>query len=1290
MPLSETPPDGQDWVNQQGVRFTSDDKEDNNRSLVPYGFEYIQELFRYLVSLCNPFDKENTDSKILIGLNLLTVAFEVGADSIAKFSSLLERIKDDMCRNLFSLLSTETLPILAADLQLSFLLFEALRTHLKFQFESFLTRLMEIIISDSSRISYSQKEIALECVVQLWRIPGLVTELYLNYDCGLYCTNLFEELTNLLSKNAYPVDGVYNIHLLSLDALLTVIDSIESHCHNRILNERQNAIPDGKVNEGQMDQVLDPSKNYLVRSGTRQKISVNIPSHEQLMAIKRKKKLLTTGTEHFNSKPKKGVQFLQDHHLLSSPMNPQEVAIFLRENPHLDKKMIGEFISNRSNLPVLECFVKSFDFTELRIDEALRLYLESFRLPGESPLISLVMEHFADHWHKCSGEPFCNSDAAFTLAYAVILLNVDQHNHNVKKQNNPMKPEDFKRTLKNVNGGQDFDQDMLDDIYKAIKNEEIVMPAEQTGLVKENYLWKELLRQGTSRDGLYIHAPSGLLDHDLFSLIWGPTVAALSFLFDKTNDPSIYKKAISGFRKCAMISAHYGMSNDFDNLIVSLCKFTTLVNSTETPDNLTISFGANVKARLAAKTVFNLAHRHGDIMRDSWKNILECILQLYRCKLLPKILVEAEDFFELNGKISLMREQIQLNPKTEIGLFSSLYSYLASAADANTQKGPSPEDQEAIRNAQNFIRECHLEQLITESKFLRLDSLQHFVKALISASYGPEDHVSLGPAYSEDTAVFFLEFLLKVVIQNRDRVGTMWAAVREHIYKLLMGAAACDHHFLVERSVVGLLRLAIRLMRREEMSPVVLQSLRMLLLLKGTTLFRVSKQVSYGMYELLKTSAANIHSAADWVIIFTLLECVGAGAPPPRVVGKPSSHSGTRSEGEIMVDSGLGNERGYTSDSELSKVGSQPLSPASSPDFPPATTGWILVGHEGEIQPVTLGGRVPPPGLSLGDRELSTHDPYAMVKCCESLAFLVRDVAHITPYNFGNCVYCLRVFVEACADANEKRVYRKIKDINRGRKKSNAGRKTREDHIRARSPTGSAYDADESDPEEIPSGYQQVCIQLLDLIYTLHTRTAQIYKWWAEENVEPEHTSLWLYGWCPLLQGIARLCCHSKRQIRMSAITYLQRALLIPDLKNLSGAEWESCFTQVLFPLLGRLLEPFSTQYEGFEETRMRAATVLSKVFLHHLTPLLSLRSFTQLWLTILDFMDKYMHTGDSDLLYEAIPESLKNMLLVMDSANVFSGADGRNEIWTVTWDRISAFLPNLQADLFRAHPAGV
>lgn len=43
------------------------------------------------------------------------------------------------------------------------------------------------------------------------------------------------------------------------------------------------------------------------------------------------------------------------------------------------------------------------------------------------------------------------------------------------------------------------------------------------------------------------------------------------------------------------------------------------------------------------------------------------------------------------------------------------------------------------------------------------------------------------------------------------------------------------------------------------------------------------------------------------------------------------------------------------------------------------------------------------------------------------------------------------------------------------------------------------------------------------------------------------------------------------------------------------------------------------------------------QVFLQHLSPLLSLPTFAALWLTILDFMDKYMHAGSSDLLVRMV-----------------------------------------------------
>lgn len=39
-----------------------------------------------------------------------------------------------------------------------------------------------------------------------------------------------------------------------------------------------------------------------------------------------------------------------------------------------------------------------------------------------------------------------------------------------------------------------------------------------------------------------------------------------------------------------MISAHYGMSDVFDNLVISLCKFTTLLSSAEvSKENLMLS-----------------------------------------------------------------------------------------------------------------------------------------------------------------------------------------------------------------------------------------------------------------------------------------------------------------------------------------------------------------------------------------------------------------------------------------------------------------------------------------------------------------------------------------------------------------------------------------------------------------------------------------------------------------------------------------------------------------------------
>uniref|UniRef100_A0A3Q2XPJ0 Golgi-specific brefeldin A-resistance guanine nucleotide exchange factor 1 n=1 Tax=Hippocampus comes TaxID=109280 RepID=A0A3Q2XPJ0_HIPCM len=1288
-----------DYVNPRGVRFTQSTQRDG-ASLIPYGLPCLRELFRFLISLTNPHDRHNTDAMMHMGLQLLNVALE--SAHFVNYQSLLGLIKDELCRHLFQLLSMDRMNLYALSLRVCFFLFESMRVHLKFQLEMYLKKLMDIITSENMKLPYEMKEMALEALVQLWRIPSFVTELYINYDCDFYCSNLFEDLTKLLSKNAFPVSGqLYTTHLLSLEALLTVIDSTEANCQAKVL--------DNTARKDQSEKLPVEEENKILKNP--QRFSSSLPDSQELLEIRTKKKLLIAGTEQFNLKPKKGIQFLQEKGLLSNPMDNNQVAQWLRENPRLDKKMIGEFVSDRNNMELLDSFVNTFAFQGLRIDEALRLYLEAFRLPGEAPVIQRLLETFTDNWHKVNGSPFLTNDAGFALAYAVIMLNTDQHNHNVRKQNIPMTVEQFKKNLKGVNGNKDFNQDMLEDIYNAIKNDEIVMPDEQSGLVKENYVWSVLLHRGATTEGMFLHLPPGSYDHDLFTMTWGPTIAALSYVFDKSLDDNIIQKAITGFRKCAKIAAHYGFNDVFDNLIISLCKFTTL--SSESVENLPTVFGSNAKAQTAAKTVFDLAHQHGNILREGWKNIMDSMLQLFRAELLPKAMVEVEDFIEPNGKISLQREETPSN-RGESAVLSFVNWLTLSGAEQSGLRGPSMENQEAKQAAILCIKQCDPEKMITESKFLQLESLQELMKALISVT--PDDET-----YDEEDAAFCLEMLLRIVMENRDRVSCVWQTVREHLCHICVHAN--ESCFLVERGVVGLLRLAIRLLRREDISSQVLLSLRLLLMMKPHVLSRVSREVAYGLHELLKTNAANIHSTDHWYTLFSLLECIGAGVKPPASFQFTSAstdiETGAQSDSELPSHhpNEVSLDRGYTSDSEVYTEHSKARIPRSTTDVDVASSEWLMVGKEdletNKTPLVSSKSQLNHPlvnqySLTLG-QDLGQHDTKSLIKCVETLSFIVRDAAHVTPDNFELCVRAIRVFVEASLNGgyrnhDKKKSHNSAKSRLRkkaGAKEKESGNGTRRGGSRASSQRPSRSHSDDEEDEGVPAGYHTVSLQvsrdLLDLMHTLHTRAASIYSSWAEEQrnleaagkkIEADSQTLWTSCWCPLLQGIAWLCCDARRQVRMQALNYLQRALLVHDLQTLDATEWESCFNKVLFPLLTKLLNNISpADVGGMEETRMRACTILSKVFLQHLLPLLSLPTFAALWLSILDFMDKYMHAGSSDLLLEAIPESLKNMLLVMDTAEIFRSPDSKtkySDLWEITWERIDCFLPHLREELFK------
>lgn len=150
----------------------------------------------------------------------------------------------------------------------------------------------------------------------------------------------------------------------------------------------------------------------------------------------------------------------------------------------------------------------------------------------------------------------------------------------------------------------------------------------------------------------------------------------------------------------------------------------------------------------------------------------------------------------------------------------------------------------------------------------------------------------------------------------------------------------------------------------------------------------------------------------------------------------------------------------------------------------------------------------------------------------------------------------------------------------------------------------------------------------------------------------------------------------------------MQRTLLSNELASQDHQEWTAIFSEVLFPLITQLLKPEVYQSDplGMSETRVRSATLLSKVFLHYLTLLSESDDLLDLWLKIITIMDRLINSGQGDNLEEAVSENLKNMLLVMSSGSYLVPPDEKpekEELWNETWKRINRFLPNFFTELF-------
>ncbi|KAG8097740.1 hypothetical protein GUJ93_ZPchr0013g35005 [Zizania palustris] len=806
---------------------TSDENSVDGSGLVVelYGIPCMVEIFHFLCSLLNVVEQIRVDEDLpLFALKLINSAIKLGGSSIQKHTKLLSLVQDELFRNMMHFGLSGSPLILSMVCSIVLNLYHHLRNELKLQLEAFFSCIILRLAQPRFGATYHQQEVAMEALVDFCQQKNFMMELYANLDCDITCRNVFEELANLLSKSAFPINcPLSSMHILALEGLISVIQGMADRIGNA--TSRPELMP------VELDEY---TPFWAVKCE-----NFSDPQHWVKFVRQRKyvKRRLMIGADHFNRDPKKGLEFLQGTHLLPEKLDPQSVACFFRYTAGLDKNLVGDFLGNHDEfcVQVLHEFAQTFDFQEMNLDTALRLFLETFRLPGESQKIQRVLEAFSDRYYEQSSQAFANKDTALLLAYSIIMLNTDQHNMQVKKK---MTEEDFIKNNRNINGGSDLPREMLSELYHSICQNEIKTTPEQgMGYFEMSpSRWIDLMRKSKSTSLYIVGDSQPFLDHDMFAIMSGPTIAAIAVVFDHSEREEVLLTCVDGFLGVAKISAFHHLEDVLDDLVVSLCKFTTLLNTSLVEEPVT-AFGDDLKARLATETLFTIANRYGDYIRTGWRNILDCILRLHKLGLLPaRVASDATDDSEVS-------------PETVHGK-------------------PTP----------SSISTSHIPVMGTPRKS---SGLMGRFSQLLSLDRRPQK-VASSPD-DEDTAVFCLELLIAITLNNRDRIVLLWQGVYEHIANIVQSTVMpCA---LVEKAIFGLLRICQRLLPyKENLADELLRSLQLVLKLDARVADAYCDNITQEVAHLVKANAGHIKSQMGWRTVVLLLS-ITARHPDASEVG---------------------------------------------------------------------------------------------------------------------------------------------------------------------------------------------------------------------------------------------------------------------------------------------------------------------------------------------------------------------------------------------------------------------
>jgi len=160
--------------------------------------ETRREILLKLTNLLNP--QQNSDATCATSLTLMNMAFETLREDFT--AAEIAILHNDFCKYLLQWSTTHDLMILNLTLRVIFNLFQSMRNHLKVPLEVFLTSVHLRILDPTSSATSEEREVALESLLEFCQEVALMQDIYLNYDCDISCTNLYEAICTTLGRVA--------------------------------------------------------------------------------------------------------------------------------------------------------------------------------------------------------------------------------------------------------------------------------------------------------------------------------------------------------------------------------------------------------------------------------------------------------------------------------------------------------------------------------------------------------------------------------------------------------------------------------------------------------------------------------------------------------------------------------------------------------------------------------------------------------------------------------------------------------------------------------------------------------------------------------------------------------------------------------------------------------------------------------------------------------------------------------------------------------------------------------